>query len=276
MRLVKVCGAGLLLIGSTSAFAAPFVYEGFGTSPAPAPAGQYTADASLSGVGHGTGWSGTWTTTNAVSVTGSLAASGMSDNPGRATTTGVNTARELVRSFSSAGFTALGNEVWFSFAFRRDSGSNGATIRIADSSTRYFGVSMQNTPSAPSELRADLRFSGSTVETSADFVPVSNGSTYFVVGRFQFNASADDRLDVWVNPSSVASVAALGTPSMFVTTTNNYSVFDEIRISNGGNATYSYDEIRLGAAFGDVVIPEPTSLSLLALAAGGMLRRRRA
>ncbi|MBS3734779.1 MAG: PEP-CTERM sorting domain-containing protein, partial [Phycisphaerae bacterium] len=55
-------------------------------------------------------------------------------------------------------------------------------------------------------------------------------------------------------------------------TTTDYGEYFFIR--GGGSSAGAVDEIRLGTTWGDVV-PEPTTMTLLALCGLGLLRRKR-
>lgn len=270
---VAACAVSLTLPNVSNA--SLLVYDGFETP------GDYTAGSTIDGISGGEGnWNGSWTVENgtADAAVDSIPVSGLEQASGKLVTNNpISAAVNVRRTFDSTEFANLGSEVWFSYAFSREEGSNNYNVFISNGNTnRYFGLRSENDPS--DEFRATLRFAGSTVEKSASAVTLTNGVDYFVIGKMFFNASGDDRLDVWVNPGDFSSTSALGSSDMFVETANTFTDFVDVWISNGANATYNFDELRIGSELNDVSpIPEPSSLVLMGLAILGLtfLRRSR-
>lgn len=266
--------------------AAPFVYEGFDTSATPN-ANQYQAGATINGAGHGSGsWTSEWTTSATYTAqTGSLAYGGLQTTDGKLSTS--TTAGNATRLLDSAGFAALGDEVWFSFAFNRGAGGKQFNFRFADrvAANRYIGLAVANNSS---DLRAVINTDNVTTLSSASTATIVTDQTHFVLGRITFDAVSGaanlDRLDIWFDPVLTTDLGALGAPTMFVegdwTNTQGpgagttHNAIDRIFISTGVSDVL-VDEIRVGAALGDVVvIPEPAG-ALLMLAGGALIARRR-
>jgi hypothetical protein len=128
------------------------------------------------------------------------------------------------------------------------------------------------------------------VYTSATPESYALGSTFFIVGKIEFNyaAGVEDKLTLYINPSSLTDEGAL-TPYLEIGV-NDFGSISAFRIFAGGNQTSPstfnasggvFDEIRLGTNFTAVTgaIPEPSSFAALAGLAGlavAASRRRRA
>jgi hypothetical protein len=118
--------------------------------------------------------------------------------------------------------------------------------------------------------------------------PVNYGTniTHLVVGRVQFDNGAanvqgfNDTVTVWIDPTDVTSIAALGTPNL---QSNGFELtsFNSIRLFSGNQAAAAdgapikvavstdFDEIRIGSTLLEAVttVPEPGSLALAGIAA---------
>jgi hypothetical protein len=80
---------------------------------------------------------------------------------------------------------------------------------------------------------------------------------------------------MWIDPATEASPAIDPTDPGFNNAITQYA-FRQGSPATGGT-TQSIDNLVVGTAFGDVVpVPEPASLSMIALAAAPLVGRRRA
>ena len=254
---------------------------------------DYTDGAGLSGLNGGSGWAGAWSnpgtdavianpgldytdvdaaytafssTGNAVDASGApnnrrlldTAASGTFDNAGLVGTggdiggSGVSSG-SLYGSvlLSSPDFTAAGTRVLMEFGpttsdpFRIQQNGGGANFEITDLSNNNLGT-------------------GSLA---------ASGSDVLLVWRMDFGAgSANDDITVWMSPTSESS------SSISLSSTRDIA-FDRLTMRGvGASNDYTYDEIRFGTTFNDVVpVPEPSAVALMfsAIATGVVFVRRR-
>jgi len=85
-------------------------------------------------------------------------------------------------------------------------------------------------------------------------------------------------VDVWLNPDMTDDLAAVAVGGGESTVTRQWEGLNSITAlvlySHQNNAQY-FDEIRVGTAPGDVMIPEPGSMELIGLGAVALILRRR-
>lgn len=168
------------------------------------------------------------------------------------------------RSFSSA----MSGTIWISMLARHNSASNpGALLWLGTSGQNDFIGLLGNLP--------QIRVNGTSTNLSA---AVAGGTTHLFLAKLEIDYSGSlDRLTGWINPdltnlgtgTSVSGVDIVGSSLTGITVSLNDndttpSNLDAIRISNDSDG---FDKV--------TAVPEPASLSLLALAGGAMLRRRR-
>ncbi len=105
---------------------------------------------------------------------------------------------------------------------------------------------------------------------------LTSGSTYFVVMKFVASATGLDWGYMRVYSSGDTVPADEPTTGWTSQSTITYDVTDEFRLYNypavSGRAI---DEARVGESWSDVTVPEPATLSLLAVGAAAMLVRRK-
>lgn len=303
---LALLGGGALISGGTAS-AALVVYEGFDYT-----AGTDFANGANAGLNGGTGFGGSWNgaiptggTVNSHEVVSGLTLTGL-------TTTGEAAGRDprngrstISRSISAASQTALtgdGSTIWFSVLMdpRVDGVAANAAFENNTRGTFVFGdVALTDAnATAPATLSGNgigVAFGGSgggTVDntnfTNSNIVGVTysggaatvGGGTgavgdvvSMIVGQIDWAAGgSNDTITLYNVLDPTAPL-----PAAFATMTAdlNQSTFNVVSVAEGQMSVF--DEIRFGMTAEDVgVVPEPSSLSLLALSGLALLRRRRA
>jgi hypothetical protein len=184
-------------------------------------------------------------------------------------------------------FASQSGDVWFSFTLLVDSSVNNSRywFWVSDTTDINTGITgaIADNNTGSKVLQADVR--NITASNSATATGFEEDSVLFLVGRLSkdgpaTNLNAYDRMELWVNPTSLT----LGAASATANGTTAYSFTEGV--ANFGLTTLStaadlqWDNLRVGTSQADVVnnylvIPEPSAGLLLGLGAMGLVLRRR-
>lgn len=258
-RLLSVWHAGLILLLLTFVPPLPaalITYEGF----------AYVDNASLNTQTGGTGWQTGfgWAGGGSATIT----------TPGRTFPGLANSGRSALfraggiqtRAFVTTGYASLrtsgrfgldGTELWLSFLARRETnffvGDSGG-LSLMDGNTVELFVGCPAGAARWSVQLPELGTAPANI-TPAPNAPLVTGETTLLVVRMSFGVNGtQDRVDLFVNPA----------PGVIPTTPNATRTgadirFDRLRLQSGASAlsAMSFDEIRLGESFSDVVPTTP-------------------
>jgi hypothetical protein len=250
-------GAGLL---APSAFAALSVYEPFNYIPS----GSVLSTVGTGGTGFSSGWTttGTSATINTTGLSYSL-----SPAVGLAGTTTTGTATVNSRSLTSA-LGANGTTTYFSFLLQPKATTAGQNAEFgllgASSVNLWVGKSAAGTYTSTYVMETGAS-AGSGTSAVNSGVTVANGTTVLLVIKAVFNSGADN-FSLFVNPTSFVE----GTPSATLNGVIDLGTsFSSLQFT--GNLGFTFDELKIGSAYADVV-PEPgTWGSVFALAGIGCI-----
>lgn len=182
------------------------------------------------------------------------------------------TARALASSFDATTHP----DVYMSFLFRWEAGAvNG----------NDFAVFRYNTTDVNVGLKANEGPGGTDFVARFDTGHQAYGDEQIAIGETAFIAAhlADSDADgdydshaIWTNPAYTDA----GSPEAIINGANFGATIDTITmryVNLDGNDVLLFDELKLGTAWEDVMppIPEPATVSLLALGALALARRRR-
>lgn len=264
MRKLSLCAAAAALaslgLSAHTARATLIAYDPF----------AYAAGSgALANQSGGSGWgAGTWGT-----GTNNVVSPGLNfGKNGTALTTSGNsseTAGGNIGNFRSLPSTINSGTAYVSLLAKLDGGTAG---------TSYAGVSLFN---GGSENLFIGQPSGATSwgldqATGPQSTGVAeNAITHLFVIQIDYGAGTggNDRVRMYVDPTPGLSAPDV-TPAIDVSTTRSAS-FNQVRIQSGGNQV-AFDELRVATDYASAVAaPEPASIGLAAIAALGLLARRR-
>ncbi len=238
----------------------------------------------LAGSAGGNGWAGSWTVQGGLGGSGSVSSGSLSDPTGTLPRTGhhatlagglgeVAAYRSLSSSLGSDGTTA-----WISFLLRPDSPAGFTYGGLVLGGTNGTGANGLFIGHVLSGYRLETSGSG-TGSVVSGIVP-AQGVTAFVVAKIEF-LPGDDRATLYINPTP--GITAPDSTYTVTGTNLDLGTFTQIKMSGGGLAQRSIDEIRIGDSYEGVapwgaptftVQPQTQSMlagltaSLSALAAG--------
>ena len=246
------------LFMAASAQAAPVAYEGF----------DYTAGQSLLNQSGGSGWTAAWVNgtldEDATIVSPGLTYSGLPTVGNASTTQNQSNAR----AFTTTGLMDDGDVLWFSCLLNPTGTSSDLRFQVTSTNARGkgggFRVGSYQSETEQWTVTAAINDGGGTGS-----VLIDKDSVSLIVGRTTFADSGDDRVDVWVNPTSEP------TGDSTVYALRAMTAGDYVWFGGGGSWQANLDEIRVGTTFSDVVVPEPATMVLLSLGGVGLILRRR-
>jgi hypothetical protein len=157
----------------------------------------------------------------------------------------------------------LPNQDFFQVGFDGDAAASGGNPRLS------IGVNVISTTIPPDQPFRFFARSTTAIASSAfdDTTDVAAGTTYFLVGRLSGAGGNFDRVDLFVNPFTLALPV---TPSATITLDSGIASVSNFYIRSAGldsGDAYVVDELRVGRDY-ESVVPEPGSA---ALAAAGLL-----
>ena len=277
-------------------------YEGFETN-AGGTGAAYTADATIRGADKPrTGFTGAWTSSggfatsaDVYSRTAGLSYGGLITTPGSMEAfrnTGTSGEVKYLRRDFNYSFDAA-DEIWASCLFNFDAmgeanGGSAFVAELADSSTTR-GIQLRIEPdgTGPDGIVRVVGAGNNGIDLALG--TVAAGETHLLVVRSSPAIDGPneyyDAIDIWVDPVDLTD---LGTPDGEGYGVVRYNwpnfgdllTFDELELRwrpQPAPFSFTFDEFRLGTGLASVlpVIPEPTTLTVLALGGLGLLARRR-
>ena len=248
--------------------------------------GSLTQGASINGQTGGTGWSAGWGAGSSAYQTAGLSYSSSTvaltySATGGAVATQSNA--NVIRAFATSAPPTAGSTYWgaFLFNFNGVAPVNGATRAVFWSAGSNNGMSVEFTNDGAGGGRVAARAASGTagsVVTSTTTFDFSTSATNLIIFRSVWSDTAGgDSMTLWLNPTDVSSVAALGAGSSVSGDFGSAATPNIYLRANNSTSPWIFDEFALGTALSDVaaVVPEPTAAILSALPLAGCLLRRR-
>lgn len=285
--LLRILAAALVMVTAASARAALIAWDNFETDTGP-----------LNGATSGAGWTSDWSAAGFFTIVeinaggstptltyargGAQVATGnravMMSNPGTT---------EVLDNVFNRTFANQQSTVYFSVVVRKTAGvldNNtdfvqwGLTEDTDMDHSGSFGTSYTTNP-VDYRIFSRLRSAGTNGESQAGGAVFEQDHTYLLVGKLWKSTDSPtanfDRFALYIDPDSPIESEndAVRAPDRNIGINGVTTLLGRIaRID--ANDVFLFDEIRIGTTFADVV-PEPGAATLIALAGGALLVRRR-
>jgi len=285
MVLLAAC---VLALACPSANAGLLAYEGFEDN---------TIGQVLDGNGTGgSGWTNNWNILNARASEVTVQGSTMSYSSGQIVIDGGANMLQYaategsIQALGGRNFPAQSGSLYMSYLFQAaaNSGDSDDFIQFGFDNSTYTGTGApgQNPEVSTLDENTYMRVRSGTSGSVSSGVLTGTGNTFFVVMRAdKVGASSTyNRVTMYLNPSSTTealnpSTVSTANSGLDLSTTAQV-LFRKARLNSGD--VYLYDEIRVGDAFGDVIVavpvPEPATMGALGVAVCGLgayVRKRR-
>jgi hypothetical protein len=236
---------------------------------------------SLAGQAGGTGWvaGGSTTSWAAFGTSLNVVSPGLSytgfSNTGNAAQDDSASALGNTRIWSDALSPGEGDEIWFSLQ-----------IQIPNTSGDFRFHVFTLGPDWDGSGAAGLFMTGGSLKSlvngnlSSDAFTLSTGVTHLIVGRITFSDTTNqDAVTLWLDPVISGTTVPTGGITALGEINSGRLATPTLGVRGGGSFNGgTFDEIRIGTAYADVVaVPEPATLTVALAGLGvlGLVRRKR-
>jgi len=253
---------GVLAAGGGCLQAAAVIYEPFSQSAG-----------SLGGQAGGTGLSGNWSISQTVTVvdTPTLSYGDLPSTGGQVnlpTNSGVDAWIATTSVLLDNNLLADGATLWFSMMFMKTSGGGsnewaGFAFGTERLDATYQGVLMTNSGNGVGFATRNASVNvatwlggGNAAQGGSLSVPYS--ASTFIVGKIEWGAAAGDAETITLYTPSLTDLATLGTGVSKTVAGFDQAALDTISFTQrNSGGTYTFDEIRFGATYDDVLGEKP-------------------